>query len=135
MKYFDAITSQRQPCASLSEVYEYVFEVISELHDDPQLLWENAPPSWAPAVVAGPYSWWFRGAKSPSADAIRSGIFRKKLSEYRFPQGVSDYGELDRKLRHEYFVLTRKGFEETTRNVWDRVFEMQHYGMRTRLLD
>jgi hypothetical protein len=85
-------------------------------------------------ALLGPNSWWFRGVSSDIYD-LDSGIFRLKIKKSRYPTKSTDYAALDRRLQHEYFFVTRRRFEEIGETIWDRIFEMQHHGMPTRLLD
>jgi hypothetical protein len=83
--------------------------------------------------LQGPYSWWFRGVASDYA--LNSGVFRSSLEELRTTHKIDDYADLDRRLQHEYFYTTHRRIEEMGNSIWDRLFEMQHHGMPTRLLD
>ena len=86
------------------------------------------------ALTSGPYTWWFRGAGNNEHD-LHSGLFRLDINALNYTTDVDGRIGLDRRLRHEYGRETRHHFNDLDCNVWDRLFEMQHYEMPTRLLD
>lgn len=95
-------------------------------------------PDLAKRLTSAPYSWWFRGVWSDNAEhhLMKSSVFRCKTDECGYQDANTDpHTHLERRLRHEYTTETRRRFDELSCNVWDRLFEMQHYGMPTRLLD
>ena len=83
--------------------------------------------------LRGLHSWWFRGVASEYP--LHSGVFRRDIDELEHTHKLDDYADLDRRLQHEYFYATHRRFEEIGSTIWDRLFEMQHHGMPTRLLD
>jgi hypothetical protein len=148
LKAFDVGRGESYQCDSLSEVIAYVIGLLDTLEpperprqerdSHPAVLFERMrldtiEKSMASACLRSPYAWWFRG--SDGEHPLVSGVFREDLRELNYPMHLSNYEMLDRRLRHEYFLLVRRDKSEISSSVWDRVFEMQHYGMPTRLLD
>lgn len=74
---------------------------------------------------------WFRGHSSDTY-LLDSGLFRTKEKE--------QYLSLDFYLKHEYLLI--QSFENNAASIiangnssWEMVFQMQHHGLKTRLLD
>jgi len=57
------------------------------------------------------------------------------LAKVKYRSQPKTYGKLEQLLHHEYAQMTRGRFSDVSSNPWDRLFEMQHYGLPTRLLD
>jgi hypothetical protein len=122
---------------SLGSILTYVLELMKSVAPDGwqhEYLANGVSSGVPPYVLTGPHSWWFRGVSSDIYD-LNSGLFRRPVDKARYPTNTSDYAALDRKSQHEYFFMTRRRLHEIGGTVWDRVFEMQHHGMPTRLLD
>ncbi|PEV55381.1 FRG domain-containing protein [Bacillus cereus] len=75
---------------------------------------------------------WFRGHSSDTY-TLDSGLFRAKEN--------GEYLPLDYYLKHEYLLI--QSFENNSASIittkgnstWEAVFQMQHHGLKTRLLD
>jgi hypothetical protein len=66
---------------------------------------------------------------------LDAGLFRTALNDVRYPYSPESYWRLEQLIQHEYAQMTRGRFPDVSTNPWDRLFEMQHYGLPTRLLD
>jgi hypothetical protein len=117
-------------CTTLGELVAFVTGLVA----DQSLLEDLQYNMLAARDCPEPHRWWFRG--SCSDYKLNAGLFRTKLdNKVRFPKPPPDYGSLERKIQHEYALMTRGRFPGLSSNPWDRLFEMQHYGLPTRLLD
>jgi FRG domain len=120
-------------CNSLAELFGFVMGLLTWNKD--HMAARLRIPESAKAVLTGPGAWWFRGVDSDQFP-LHSGIYWRKIKGLCYSRPVADPEDLDRRLRHEYFQQTRRQFHElASYNVWDLLFEMQHYRLPTRLLD
>jgi hypothetical protein len=146
LKAFDVGSGGGYECCSLTELLAFVIGLLDASNPDTQAgdieikkaLHERFGfPDYArDKVLTGTRAWWFRGANGEYK--LNSGILRfsrDKLKELNYSVQLEDYSQLAERLHHEYFNLTRISGDELQGSHWDRVFEMQHYGLPTRLLD
>jgi len=137
---FNLKPGESRLCNSIPELFAFVIGLLGELRNVESKAFERlnlVDRELADRVLTAPFPWWFRGSRADEY-ALNSGVFRTGKSgfaELKYSTQIRSHADLDRRLQHEYFFLTRRRFEELTSSVWDRLFEMQHCGMPTRLLD
>lgn len=71
------------------------------------------------------FSTWFRGQKD-SSFTLQSGLYRKKLNSAESHIGTE---------KTYYNIFRRMGHLHHEEEVWNLLYLMQHYGVKTRLLD
>jgi hypothetical protein len=116
-------------CQTLGELLEFVTKLVA---DDEVLSKLDDSGGKYPEIE--PHRWRFRGSRS-DRHRLDAGLFRTTLSEVRYPAPTVSYRRLEQRIRHEYTQMSRGRFPGLSENVWDSLFEMQHYGLPTRLLD
>jgi hypothetical protein len=115
-------------CRTLGELVEFATRLVA---DDEVLKKLDDSDGRYPEIE--PHRWWFRGARSDYR--LDAGLFRTKPRDVNYPVSTDSYGRLEQRIRHEYTLMTRGRFSGLSSDIWDSLFEMQHYGLPTRLLD
>jgi|ERR1051325_2152867 hypothetical protein len=109
-------------CSTLAELVSCVIAMIS---DDSLLAADSKK------MIVEPNRWWFRGVCHELP--LNSKLFRASRGDLNYPHRPQTPGRLEQMIKHEYSQMTRGRFSEMSDNPWDRLFEMQHYELPTRL--
>jgi hypothetical protein len=120
-------------CRTLGEVVEFVTKLVVDDRILPKLD-PKGPYLTEKYPEIEPHRWWFRGAQSDCYE-LNAGLFRTRLPDVYYPTPTAHYGRLEQRIGHEYSLMTRGRFPGLSTDPWDRLFEIQHYGLPTRLLD
>jgi hypothetical protein len=114
---------------TLGEIYDFVIQLVS----DSSLLKQLDPELGFDPLAIEPHRWWFRGTRGDHD--LDAKLFRINCRDAAYAPEVTDHRRLEQRIQHEYSLMTRGRFLGLSVDPWDRLFEMQHYGLPTRLLD